>query len=403
MDRPAKLRPCRSARPRTWCGCGRSCGSWAVELGFSLVDQTKIVTAASELARNTRRPRRRRDGAAGSRCSDGGRAGLAADVRGQGPGHRRTSSWRCRTATRPASGLGLGLGGARRLSNEFEHRVAARRGHARDDRPVDDDARLGSSQSASSDRARSREARRARGGPGRHGSASTRPTRAGSALVVTEAATNLVKHAGGGEILVQRARTRRAAASRSWRSIGGPASPTSHARSRDGYSTAGSPRHRAGRDPPRLRRRSTSTRGPGRARPCSPRLAPVAAPRVPSRGLDVGGCDRSRSPGRRCRGDAWASAAARGGVSILVADGLGHGPGAPRPRSERRRRPSTGPAASPAEASCESCTRALRAHPRRGGGGGRVDLGTERLASRASATSPASSLGDGSRAQHGLA
>ena len=26
---------------------------WAVELGFSLVDQTKIVTAASELARNT--------------------------------------------------------------------------------------------------------------------------------------------------------------------------------------------------------------------------------------------------------------------------------------------------------------------------------------------------------------
>ena len=27
--------------------------AWAVELGFSLVDQTKVVTAASELARNT--------------------------------------------------------------------------------------------------------------------------------------------------------------------------------------------------------------------------------------------------------------------------------------------------------------------------------------------------------------
>ena len=36
----------------------------AVELGFSLVDQTKIVTAASELARNTVDVRRRRHAAA---------------------------------------------------------------------------------------------------------------------------------------------------------------------------------------------------------------------------------------------------------------------------------------------------------------------------------------------------
>ena len=36
----------------------------AIGLGFSLVDQTKIVTAASELARNTRQARRRRHGAA---------------------------------------------------------------------------------------------------------------------------------------------------------------------------------------------------------------------------------------------------------------------------------------------------------------------------------------------------
>ena len=42
----------RSAPEKTWCGCGRSsrAGRGA---GFSLVDQTKIVTAASELARNT--------------------------------------------------------------------------------------------------------------------------------------------------------------------------------------------------------------------------------------------------------------------------------------------------------------------------------------------------------------
>ena len=39
----------------------------AVAAGFSLVDQTKIVTAASEIGRNTRRLRRRRL-RCGSRC-----------------------------------------------------------------------------------------------------------------------------------------------------------------------------------------------------------------------------------------------------------------------------------------------------------------------------------------------
>ena len=41
----------RRARTRTWCGRGRRCERLAVALGFSLVDQTKVVTAASELAR----------------------------------------------------------------------------------------------------------------------------------------------------------------------------------------------------------------------------------------------------------------------------------------------------------------------------------------------------------------
>ena len=65
----------------------------AVELGFSLVDQTKIVTAASELARNTLDY-----GGGGTlrhRGAARGRAARAApDLRGQGPGHCRTSSWR---------------------------------------------------------------------------------------------------------------------------------------------------------------------------------------------------------------------------------------------------------------------------------------------------------------------
>ena len=49
--------------------------AWAVELGFSLVDQTKIVTAASELARNTRGARRRRHLRAGEPA--GGPTGAA--------------------------------------------------------------------------------------------------------------------------------------------------------------------------------------------------------------------------------------------------------------------------------------------------------------------------------------
>ena len=60
----------------------------AVELGFSLVDQTKIVTAASELARNTIM-----HGGGGQATvevvTDGVAPRAAADVRGPGPGHCR--------------------------------------------------------------------------------------------------------------------------------------------------------------------------------------------------------------------------------------------------------------------------------------------------------------------------
>ena len=56
----------------------------AVELGFSLVDQTKIVTAASELARNTLE-----HGGGGTALveaiDDGAPRGLRLDLRGPGP------------------------------------------------------------------------------------------------------------------------------------------------------------------------------------------------------------------------------------------------------------------------------------------------------------------------------
>ena len=89
----------------------------AVEVGFSLVDQTKIVTAASELARNTLE----HGGGGIARVElvrDGSRRGLRLVCEDQGPGIpdiqlALTDGYTSR------GGLGLGLGGARRLMNDF--------------------------------------------------------------------------------------------------------------------------------------------------------------------------------------------------------------------------------------------------------------------------------------------
>ena len=87
-------------------------------LQFSLVDQTKIVTAASELARNAFIY-----GGGGTLrwelLQDGSRNGLKLTFRDEGPGIANlelamTDGWSS------GSGLGMGLSGARRLVNEFE-------------------------------------------------------------------------------------------------------------------------------------------------------------------------------------------------------------------------------------------------------------------------------------------
>lgn len=87
--------------------------------GMSLVDQTKVVTAASELARNTLV----HGGGGAARIdkvtSAAGRAGVRVTFTDQGPGIGdvslvMTDGWTS------GSGLGLGLSGARRLVDEFE-------------------------------------------------------------------------------------------------------------------------------------------------------------------------------------------------------------------------------------------------------------------------------------------
>ena len=90
----------------------------AIEAGFSLVDQTKIITAASELARNTL------DYGGGGvmhvqMLQNGARRGVRLTFEDQGPGIVDVELALTDGYT-SGSGLGLGLSGARRLSNEFE-------------------------------------------------------------------------------------------------------------------------------------------------------------------------------------------------------------------------------------------------------------------------------------------
>jgi serine/threonine-protein kinase RsbT len=89
----------------------------AVEAGLGLVDQTKIVTAASELARNTL------DYGGGGevtiqRIDDGLRKGLRLIFEDKGPGIPDIPL-ALQDGYTTGTGLGLGLSGAKRLSNEF--------------------------------------------------------------------------------------------------------------------------------------------------------------------------------------------------------------------------------------------------------------------------------------------
>ena len=99
---------------------------WAIELKFSLVDQTKVVTAASEIARNTV------DYGGGGTLrlemlNDGARRGLRLIFEDKGPGIPDVEQ-ALKDGFTTGGGLGLGLGGARRLVNEFSVTSAAGEG-----------------------------------------------------------------------------------------------------------------------------------------------------------------------------------------------------------------------------------------------------------------------------------
>lgn len=89
----------------------------AIEMGLSLVDQTKIVTAASELARNTL------DYGGGGDVTlepleEGNRRGLRLTFEDQGPGIPNIDL-ALQDGYTTGGGLGMGLSGTKRLVNEF--------------------------------------------------------------------------------------------------------------------------------------------------------------------------------------------------------------------------------------------------------------------------------------------
>lgn len=98
----------------------------AVKAGFSLVDQTKIVTAASEIARNTV------DYGGGGTLliellREGSRRGLQLTFADDGPGIPDIGRAMTDGYT-TGKGLGLGLSGAKRLCNEFAVKSTPGRG-----------------------------------------------------------------------------------------------------------------------------------------------------------------------------------------------------------------------------------------------------------------------------------
>jgi len=99
---------------------------WTVSLGFSLVEQTKMVTAASELARNVVE-----HGGGGviqlQMLNNDLRRGLKLTFVDDGPGIKDVEQ-ALKDGFTTGNGMGLGLGGAKRLVNEFEIDSAPGRG-----------------------------------------------------------------------------------------------------------------------------------------------------------------------------------------------------------------------------------------------------------------------------------
>ncbi len=152
-----------------------------------------------------------------------------------------------------------------------------------------------------------------------------------AALVATEAATNLIRHAGGGDVLISM-RCEEPAAIEILALDKGPGIADLERGLRDGYSTAGGPGTGLGA----MLRLSSEFRvysPPGRGAAVLSRIWPGNR-RPPARLVEFGGVAVPMRGERVC-GDAWSvEPLPGGGLTVMVADGLGHGPQAAEASAE---------------------------------------------------------------------
>jgi anti-sigma regulatory factor (Ser/Thr protein kinase) len=148
------------------------------------------------------------------------------------------------------------------------------------------------------------------------------------AIVVTEAATNAIKHGGGGAILLSQYQGQAGGAVEMFAIDRGPGMDDIERSRQDGFSTAGSKGNGLGA----IARLSDaheiySARGLGTvvmARVCYGELPPGIHA---VGGFDIGAVSVPRT-GEEVSGDGWIAHPRHGGLRLIVADGLGHGPAA---------------------------------------------------------------------------
>lgn len=179
------------------------------------------------------------------------------------------------------------------------------------------------------------------------------------ALVATELAGNLVKHTGAGGELLIRALERDGVHGVELMALDRGAGIADVGRAlRDGFSTAGSPGTGLGAVGRLSDLFQLDTRD-GQGTALLSQVWNEALPGAEERGLWVGAVSVPK-PGQEVCGDGWARVHRPGGVVVLVADGLGHGPGAAEASREAIRNFLAAPAGRSPGEHLEALHRALR-------------------------------------------